>query len=1217
MWIAALSIAAQEVPEFHNYEFEDQAIIRSMSDNGQWAVSSSNNDGTCVTHLINLDSHQSITISTEDETQFGYDVTDDGSIVVGQKASQPAFYSYKTKSWTILPTKSGHPYGMASRITPDGKYVVGELSGESELDIVAVMWEITDGSAKLVETPGLPIADMSNKNQGMMQFKNISADGRYILGCMSYSYMPSGEDAGGCFWYVYDRKTSLNKPIGFTTNIFGKWNPMHPNLTFISEAVMSNNGRFISGKAHIAIDIEGEEYADEYEVPFLYDVDEDEFTCYDETTVSNTAAFAVSNDGVVITCTPEGSPTREWMIHSGKYWFSFAEILKQKYGMTIKDATTYSNTGTVNCISDDGLRIASFPDPYSSYVVDLPEELTTICNGIKLLGSYSVTPEEGAKVSHLKNITVTFDRNIKAVGGTNSAEILDFEGNTVYTSVGFSAEGKTLSIRFRTGTLDEGDHYKLFIPEGTIALEEDATQTNNDIYFSYTGRADEAVQMTSVYPANHSTISLIDYSTSPVLISFNTNINIADDATAYLYRNSEEQPFCGLTLAKSGNQLAIYPSTAQYLYDGSTYRIVVNKGAVTDVAGNNPSDEITLNYTGNYVRTISADDVILFTSDFDNGTGDFMQWCGDQKNPSEEMQNWDFTRGMAWGLVRESYESANAIAASHSMYQVPGESDDWLVTPQIYIPDMLCSMNFLSQSYMKDKKDVLKVIVWESNNVYNTLDNDIMAQMKAEGKVIYNKVQSAGANEEVLEGEFTKNTLSLADFAEKNIYIAFVNQNDSQSAIFLDSVEVRHDMTYLVSLNHSENVVKLSDITISGTIIGNSDSKTYDKATITLRNAEGKTIGTYTASGINLKKDAQHKFTVANPLPLKLGEANKFTLDVDLDGDRNVIKGTIKNLAFQPVKRIILEEYTGRACGNCPLGIVGMEKLEARYGDSFIPISIHTYNNDPLGSGLTNYTSLLGIDQLGAPSGMINRGVGCYPAFSGGDSTNPTFYFSNHEQGAPEGEDKVWMDYAEEEMSVPAESEINITASYNEASKSFIIPCEIKYALNASNLNVNLFTVLVEDNLSQAQQNYMSGYSTPTIGEWGLGGKYGQAVVTDYLHQDVCRNISGLTINGTGGYIPASVTAGETYKAELSIPVPSTVKSLTSCKLIVVMIDGNTGKVINAARCKYSDGTGIKDIIEKEAPVSAEGIYTLSGQKVSGTLSRGIYIINGKKTLIK
>lgn len=1214
--LAVLSAEAQK-PVFQSYALEGEGIIRNMSDNGSWAVYSSNTDGVCITHLVNLETKKSTTLSTDEKTEFGMDVTNDGSILVGQVANVPAMYSSFLECWMPLELKDGYTKGIATHVTPDGKYAVGKMVGSSDYVITPALWELTEEGGVLVETAGLPTKDMSHKDQQMNQFDNISADGRYILGCMSYSYMPAGDDAGGCFFYVYDLTKKTYKPIGFKETLVGRWTPLADALIFVSEAVMSNNGRYVSGQAHIGRDVEGADYADEYDVPFLYDVEKDKFTCYDETLVMDCGAWAVSNDGVVISSSPVGNPVREWSVRHGKYWFSFAEILKQKYSLSFKETTGYSNTGTVNCIADNNKRIVSFPDPYSSYVVDLPEEISTVSNGIKLLGSYAVSPVEGSAISHLKNITVTFDRNITAVGGSNTAEIQDANGNTLYTSVGFNAEGKTLSIRFRTGTLEAGENYKLFIPEGTVALEDDATQTNSDIYVSYKGREDVAVKLVDAYPAQNATFSFIDYSTNPVILTFDTDIQIADDATAYLYRNDEAQPFCQLTLASSDSRLALYPSTLQYLYEGSTYKIVVSKGAVTDIAGNNPSEEITLNYVGNYVRQISPDDVILFSDNFDSGYANFMMWCGDQNTPTEEMQNWDFTKGMAWGLVRDDVSSSDMKAVSHSMYSAGGQSDDWLVIPQIYVPDMLCSMNFLSQSYKNDKKDVLKVVVWESDNVYNTLDADIISKMKAEGKVVYEQVQSPGATEEGITGEFTKNTINLADYAEKNIYIAFVNQNNDQSAIFMDSVEVRHDMTYLVTLNYEESVVKKESIAISGTIIGNSD-KAYDKVTMILKDENGKEIDTYTASGLNLGKNAQHKFAFSKELPLTVGKINKFSVSSDLDGDKNSIKASIKDLAFQPVKRIVLEEYTGRACGNCPLGVIGMEKLEERYGDSFIPISIHTYSNDPLGSGLTNYTSLLGIDQMGAPSGIINRNTGCYPAVSAEVKGVARYFFTNQDKDLPTEEKKLWMDYANDEMAVPAECEINIRATYDEATQTFYAPCEIKYALNATNLNVNLFTALVEDNVSQAQSNYMASYDSPDLGEWGLGGKYGQSVVTDYLHKDVCRNMNGLTINGTGGYIPSTVVAGQVYNATVSIPVPSSVGSLYSCKVIVMMIDANTGKVINAARAQYTGETAIKDIEDNTTSTVVKGTYTLSGQKVNAeNLSRGFYIIDGKKTFVK
>jgi len=1213
--IAIQSAYSQTKPVFHNYEYDDQTIIQGMSDNGKWAVASGGE--AAAARLINLDTQEATVISTTAKSENAQDVTDDGKIVVGSANGKPAFYNTSTSQWTNLQTQSPYIYGNVYSVTPDGKYAVGVLYYSDGYYSRAAMWDLS--TAKLVTTEGLPTKDMGHEDKGQMDFRKISADGKKILGCMSFSYLPTSEDNGGCFFFVYDVDNKSYKPIGFTETTSGRWTPKTEGLIVVMSATMSNNGKYVTGGGHMAFDVEGSNYANEYQIPFLYNTETDTYTSYDETYTQDTYGSAVSNTGALIDVSPEGTPVREWSTRYGKYWFSFAEILKQKYNTTIEAQTTYDNTGTVNNISDDGKRLVSFPDPYKSYVVDLSVAVEKLGEGIKLLGSYAVSPVEGSEVSHLKNIQVTFDRKITAVGGSNSAEIQFADGTTVYNSVGFNAEGKTLSIRFRTGTMQAGDTYKLFIPEGTVALADDATQTNNDIYVTYKGRADEAVKVVETYPTEGTAFSHIDYATSPVVLTFDTNILITDTATAKLYRNDEAEAFCSLTLARSGKKLALYPSTSQYLYDGSTYRVVVDKGAVTDMAGNNPNEEISVGYAGNYIRTISPDDIILFSDNFDNGYSNFMMWCGDQHTPTDEMVNWDFQKGMAWGLVRDSESSGDRMAASHSMYSPAGQSDDWLVIPQIYVPDMLCSVKFLSQSYKKNKNDMLKVVVWESNNVYNTLTEDIINKMKAEGVVVYNEKQNPGEQEEVLGGEWTENSISLADFAEKNIYIAFVNENYDQSAIFMDSLVVRHDMHYLTNLNYEESVVNKESVAISGLLIGNNADAVYNNVTIELKDAEGNVVDTYTATGMNLAKDAKHAFAFEKPLPLTVGVENKFSLHVDVDGEENEVKGSIKDLAFQPTKRIVLEEYTGRACGNCPLGIIAIEKLEAMYGNQFIPISIHTYNNDPLSYGMGSYSSALGIDQLGAPSGIINRGTGCYPAASVDMNDYYRFFFTHTDPDYPNGseEAKLWMDYAMDEMAVPAECDITISdVTYNASNGEMTADCDIRYALNASNLTMNIFTVLLEDNLSQKQSNYMASISSPDLGEWGLGGRYGQSVVDDYLHQDVCRNVNGLTINGTGGYVPSTVVAGEVYNAKVSVAVPSTVQSLGECKVVVMMIDANTGKVINAARGKYVDPTGIETIENEQMTIDNSAIYNTAGQRV-GAGYKGIIIRNGKKILVR
>lgn len=91
---------------------------------------------------------------------------------------------------------------------------------------------------------------MSHANMGQNRFVSISADGKTVLGCMSFSYLPSGDNPGGCFYYVYNVDKQSYKVIGFTESDTENWTPKANNLLFISGALLSNNGKYVTGSAY-------------------------------------------------------------------------------------------------------------------------------------------------------------------------------------------------------------------------------------------------------------------------------------------------------------------------------------------------------------------------------------------------------------------------------------------------------------------------------------------------------------------------------------------------------------------------------------------------------------------------------------------------------------------------------------------------------------------------------------------------------------------------------------------------------------------------------------------------------------------------------------------------------------------------------------------------------------------------------------------------------
>jgi len=1212
---------AQNLPSLTKYSFADESYIERISDNGQWAIAQpSYSDKDRAPKLINLNTG-AVTVILRDTTQLAYDVTDDALFIVGQSEGVAAVRTDfpGTMDWYPLPEllPSTLPTGWTSTgtqskavaVTPDGAFAVGSYYQNDGYLSVPALWDLTNFEA--VSLSGLPTKDMAHLDQGQMTFNAISADGRYILGNMSYSYIPAGSDLGGCCYFIYDAKNKSYKMIGFKESDTQRWTPVVDGLEMLEATAMSPNGKYVTGSATVyssSEDTEGGTY------PFLYDVMNDKVTVYNAASDMEGTGYTVSNDGIVILSTPNSSPVREWHIRCGNYWYAIAEVYKQKFGTSFYAATNLDNTGTVNNISADGMTIAAYPDPYGSYVLKLDKPIGQICEGMTMLGSYTAVPSAGAAMSRISKLTITFPYPVKLAGSATSIMFQKADGTGSVNSIGVNVNQTSVSVTFRSSrtTMEKGKNYKIVIPEGTFVYEYDETQGNTEISIPYVGRADEAIEVANCYPVDGSSMIDFNNSTSYVQLTYSTDILLADSAKAYLYRNNETSPLTELVVDKKGNQVAIFPAYDMNFYKENTYTIVLAKGSVTDMGGNNPSERFSVTYQGGYERTVTSDDVNLFFDDFSTGVNNFLLYCGDLLQPTDEMVNLDFDLGLPWSVVLDdAADVASLSAASHSCYTPSGKSDDWMVTPQIFIPDAGCSLSFKSQSYRSDKKDYLKVIVWACEKQYNELTTAIVNRIKQEGKVVYNQLQKVGASENTLAGEWSETQIDLAEYAGQYIYICFVNENENQSVVFLDDVLVLHNMNYLVTFDNASAVVAQNEIKIEGKVIGYNDDKTYQNMTLTLKDEQGNTIDTFTATGLSLSKNQNTKFSFSKALPLSLGITNKFSIVCDLDGDKNEVTSSVQNLAFEPTRRVVIEEFTGMTCGNCPLGIYGIEKAEKQYGDRIVPISIHTYTGDPWANGQSSYSSFLGLSA--APSGRINRGVISYPAESQQLEGTVRYYF--HQSESSDIASPLWLDYVDDILKTPASCDIDCHAVYNESTNAFDASVAVRYALNAEDVHANLFVVLMEDKLTGIQENYIASNETNDMGEWSKGKSLGQKTVSPVTHNDVVLAHWGATFNGTSNLFPSTVEAGKNYTTTLSVPVPAFAKVIDNCKLAALLIDPATGTVINATTSLLHDPSGINEVCSKVTNTNA--IYTLSGVLVKSASHRGLYIANGRKIFIK
>ncbi len=1139
-------------------------------------------------------------MSNDTVSAGAYGVTANGKLVVGSYEMMPAYH--KNGMWNALTKVNGAKMGVANAVSSDGKYIVGVMSLEASATEswpeVPMLWEYNEerGKYRRVTIDGqLPSVDAVGNIAEQRRFTDISADGSMILGCMSYSH-----PGDGCCWFVYNRVTEEYDYIGL--------NDITP-YSHVDQASLNNAGTMVTGIVHYV----PENYEEaEHDVTFSYDVVNKEFKIYMDASDLDVGAFSIDNQGHIFASRP-AIDVRRWITtRVGNYWYDLDQILKQRYGMDFTATTGFEYTGIVVAVSDDGKTLACSAYKDENYVVTFSELPSEAATHINLLANNLLFPATGATLSEISTLQITFDRNV-GIKKNAMAYIYDSEGKMVRSSLSITPKNagskKVYSIGFRKTVLAEGEEYRLVIPEGTFHVEGDETMPCNEISATYVGRAVRPVQPLSYSPSNGMTVSNISYN-SPVTVTFDVPIQVANNAVGYLYQEGTENALCQLTLVATENNVTVHPSATRNFYKDINYTVVIPAGAITDQVGACPNEEIRLDYVGIYERPLAVPGSTLFEENFEdpaNSLATFLLWDGDNNSPTDTPLGWGFEQtGTPWGFdLRGDSASTDYCAGSHSMYANGGQADDWMTTPQIYIPSGNYKLYWMSQSYKFSKADVLKVYVWENDEVLTALNSSAVNRIKNEGRLVYEGVELPGSSEENLAGDWVQHCVELNDYEGKNIYVAFLNDNIAQSAVFVDSIKIVYEGNYVLGNMTDEMVVKQSSVPVSGYVRVTASDKTYNTARAYFYN-ENKTVqDEIVVENLNLSKDGIYRFTFDKELPVRKGKVTDFTIGIELDGDRQESKCSVSNLSFLPHKNVVVEKFTGSSCMYCPLGVVAFENLEKSFPDNFIPIEIHTtaggsdvYANDAY-AGALGYTS--------APSGRINRIDTIYAPIC----EDEAIYTFTSKSG-----NITFADIVSREVNVPAEADVLVSATYNADLQQINITSEVNFALDLESANYKVSYILLEDSLSGNQRNGCYAWNQPILGDWCNGGIYASAYVGGYIYKDVARAVLG-SYDGNAGYIPTSVYAGD------PIVSPSTWDAskvsyinFAHAKLVCLLINANTSRVVNSAVCHVdSDGlSGIEDVIvnedekDKNAPV-----YDLFGRRVFHPVKGNIYVKNGRK----
>ncbi len=235
-------------------------------------------------------------------------------------------------------------------------------------------------------------------------------------------------------------------------------------------------------------------------------------------------------------------------------------------------------------------------------------------------------------------------------------------------------------------------------------------------------------------------------------------------------------------------------------------------------------------------------------------------------------------------------------------------------------------------------------------------------------------------------------------------------------------------------------------------------------------------------------------------------------------------------------KTVLIEDYTGHKCGNCPHAADRLDSIIQTYGDSIIPIAVHAgffawpdatgnYTTDFQTTVGTAWDTYFGMSAAGNPQGCVNR-LG-YPG------NFPASYNS-------------WAGTAAYFLGLPHKMNIKITNVYRGSKRSLTTTISSKY-LTALDSTYKLSVVVTEDSVIDHQDFYYpTTHDDPT-----------------YVFKHILRASLNSTWGDTlsSGSQPMNSVFTKTYSLDLS---STKIKVDKNCHVVAFIYNAATYEVVQA-----------------------------------------------------
>ena len=252
--------------------------------------------------------------------------------------------------------------------------------------------------------------------------------------------------------------------------------------------------------------------------------------------------------------------------------------------------------------------------------------------------------------------------------------------------------------------------------------------------------------------------------------------------------------------------------------------------------------------------------------------------------------------------------------------------------------------------------------------------------------------------------------------------------------------------------------------------------------------------------------------------------------------------GNIKDTVFNwdtvnPVRRVLLEDYTGHKCVNCPEATIAARAMENQYAGRLIVIEVHAGYYALPGSG--DYSLDLRSEAgeawnnefaiVNNPSGMVNRKK-----------------FGNSNVLVSD----LWTSSVAQIIGTPPDAEMIMTCS-SDTNTRIVKPVIYTRFINPLAGTYKIILCVLESNIIGAQKN-----NNPSVGptpDW-----------FNYTFDDVVRG----SVNGTWGEIlTTSVNTSTTYMGRFSFTLNPAWKFI-NCHLLAIVYNEETKEIVQSGKLK-------------------------------------------------